>query len=223
MLFRPMLPDGKDILFAGDVRSYGKEDIVLIPESQHLTCFAGGMYALGGKLLSIDSYVHIGERLARGCGWAYGEFPTGVMPEIFNLFPCPSIDEACPWDEEKWKQDGDTRLNKGWKNARDPKYILRPEAIESIFILYRMTGKEDLRDMAWDMFQGIMRSTETNLANSAIRDVRAQGETQKDDSMESFWLAETLKYFYLIFSPIDLISLDEYVLNTEAHPFRRPV
>lgn len=32
------------------------------------------------------------------------------------------------------------------------------------------------------------------------------------DSMESFWLGETLKYFYLIFSEPDLISLDEYVL-----------
>lgn len=41
-------------------------------------------------------------------------------------------------------------------------------------------------------------------------------------SQKSFWLSETLKYFYLIFSPPDLISLDEFVLNTEAHPFRRP-
>ena len=40
--------------------------------------------------------------------------------------------------------------------------------------------------------------------------------------LQSFWLAETLKYFYLIFSPPDLISLDEYVFNTEAHPLRRP-
>jgi mannosyl-oligosaccharide alpha-1,2-mannosidase len=41
-------------------------------------------------------------------------------------------------------------------------------------------------------------------------------------SSQSFWLAETLKYFYLIFSPSDLINLDHFVLNTEAHPFRRP-
>lgn len=40
--------------------------------------------------------------------------------------------------------------------------------------------------------------------------------------LQSFWTAETLKYFYLIFSPQDLISLDEWVLSTEAHPFRRP-
>jgi mannosyl-oligosaccharide alpha-1,2-mannosidase len=39
--------------------------------------------------------------------------------------------------------------------------------------------------------------------------------------MQSFWLTETLKYFYLVFSPPDLINLDEYVLNTEAHPLSR--
>lgn len=40
--------------------------------------------------------------------------------------------------------------------------------------------------------------------------------------MKSFWLAETLKYYYLALSPADLISLDDFVLNTEAHPFRGP-
>lgn len=33
-------------------------------------------------------------------------------------------------------------------------------------------------------------------------------------------MAETLKYLYLIFSPTDVVSLDDYVLNTEAHPLR---
>jgi hypothetical protein len=33
--------------------------------------------------------------------------------------------------------------------------------------------------------------------------------------------AETLKYFYLLFSPTDLLPLDQIVLNTEAHPFPR--
>ena len=31
-----------------------------------------------------------------------------------------------------------------------------------------------------------------------------------------------MKYFYLAFCPPDIISLDDFVLNTEAHPFRRP-
>ena len=42
----------------------------------------------------------------------------------------------------------------------------------------------------------------------------------KDDKMQSFFLAETLKYLYLLFSPSDVISLDEWVFNTEAHPIR---
>ena len=54
---------------------------------------------------------------------------------------------------------------------------------------------------------------------SGLRDVSQEYPT-KDDTMQTFWLAETLKYFYLLFSDDDLISLDEYVFNTEAHPLR---
>lgn len=42
----------------------------------------------------------------------------------------------------------------------------------------------------------------------------------KDNMMQSFFLAETLKYLYLLFSPPSVISLDEWVFNTEAHPIR---
>lgn len=83
-----------------------------------------------------------------------------------------------------------------------------------------------------------MKSTQTPLANSAITNVTVAGEAEKEDSMEvsdasfhwyndtnsfeqSFWMAETLKYFYLIFSSPDTISLDDYVFSTEAHPFQR--
>ena len=41
-----------------------------------------------------------------------------------------------------------------------------------------------------------------------------------DDNMQTFWLAETLKYVYLIFSPPELLLLDQWVFNTEAHPLR---
>ncbi|KAI0017480.1 glycoside hydrolase [Xylariomycetidae sp. FL0641] len=88
--------------------------------------------------------------------------------------------------------------------------------------MYRMTGNEEYQEIAWRMFEAIRKATETELAFSAIADVTVDGaSTVKLDSMESFWFSETLKYFYLIFSPPDLISLDEYVLNTEAHPLKR--
>lgn len=188
VLFRPMIPDKErpagDILFAGDV--YVHEDrIDHVPESQHLSCFTGGMFGLGGRLFNIPDHVEIGERLARGCAWAYNAFPTGLMPEIFKLVSCgPSVDGPCRWDEEKWQREGDKKLKKGFANARDPRYILRPEAIESIFLLYRMTGKDDLRELAWKMFESMMKATKTPLANSAIPDVTVKGETEKLDSME---------------------------------------
>ncbi|CAM1510625.1 Fc.00g009600.m01.CDS01 [Cosmosporella sp. VM-42] len=222
LLFKPMLPDETDILFTGElhieVENFKRHDFV--PESQHLTCFVGGMFAIGGKLFNIPEHVDIAERLTKGCGWAYSQFPTGLMPEIFSLVSCETR-KLCDWDDKKWQREGDPRLAKGFKNARDPRYQLRPEAIESIFIMYRITGDKKWQEMAWDMFQSIMKATATEYGNAAIEDVTVQGETTKIDSMESFWLSETLKYFYLIFSPPDLVSLDEYVLNTEAHPLRR--
>ena len=39
------------------------------------------------------------------------------------------------------------------------------------------------------------------------------------DKMETFFLGETLKYLYLLFSDTDVLPLDEWVINTEAHPF----
>ena len=219
-LFRPMTPNQEDVLFSGDVRVYG--DPELVPRSQHLTCFIGGMFGLGSKLFNIPSHLDIGSRLARGCGWAYASFPTGIMPEIFDMIPCPGPGLGpCAWDAERWESLSNDNLPKGFKQARDPRYQLRPEAIESIFLLYRITGKADLREIAWNMFQAIMTATSTDLANAAIENVSVEGETSKVDSMESFWMAETLKYFYLIFSPPDVIDLDEWVFNTEAHPFRR--
>ncbi|KAK4194902.1 endoplasmic reticulum mannosyl-oligosaccharide 1,2-alpha-mannosidase [Triangularia verruculosa] len=231
LLFRPMLEEDevnevgeqKDVLFAGEARVHEGGKVERVPEGQHLGCFAGGMFGLGGRLFGDEEYVKVGEKLARGCAWAYGAFPTGVMPEIFELIPCEGDwrDGPCKFDEDKWRKEGNKKLKKPFKSVRDAKYLLRPEAIESLFIMFRITGKKELQDLAWDMFQSVVKSTETELAFSAISDVAVQGPTKKLDSMESFWLAETLKYFYLIFSPPDLISLDEWVLNTEAHPFRR--
>jgi mannosyl-oligosaccharide alpha-1,2-mannosidase len=89
--------------------------------------------------------------------------------------------------------------------------LARPEAIESVFILYRITGDIKYQDIAWTMFQSIRKHTKTKISFAAIADVTVD-KPPKIDSSESFWMAETLKYFYLIFSEPDLINLDDYVL-----------
>jgi mannosyl-oligosaccharide alpha-1,2-mannosidase len=87
--------------------------------------------------------------------------------------------------------------------------------------MYRITGDTTWMDKGWRMFQATIQATRTEIANSAVSNVMEK-QPSLSDEMESFWLAETLKYYYLLFSEPDLISLDEWVLNTEAHPFRRP-
>ena len=87
--------------------------------------------------------------------------------------------------------------------------------------MYRITGESKYQDIAWEMFEAISKHTRTEFANAAIPDVM-KTPPERYDSMESFWLAETLKYFYLIFSDPGEVSLDDFVFNTEAHPFRIP-
>jgi mannosyl-oligosaccharide alpha-1,2-mannosidase len=97
-----------------------------------------------------------------------------------------------------------------------------PEAIESVWYMYRITGDTTWQEKGWRMFESIIAATQTEHGHSAISNVLVPG-SDKDDTMESFWFAETLKYFYLLYSTPDVISLDEWVLNTEAHPFKRPL
>jgi mannosyl-oligosaccharide alpha-1,2-mannosidase len=41
-----------------------------------------------------------------------------------------------------------------------------------------------------------------------------------DDRMESFFLAETMKYLFLVQDPDNEMDLTKVVFNTEAHPLR---
>lgn len=87
--------------------------------------------------------------------------------------------------------------------------------------MYRITGDRYWREAGWNMFTAIQTYCRAEFGYSAIDDITKSAPTLKDE-MESFWLAETLKYFWLLFADEDVVSLDEWVLNTEAHPFRRP-
>ncbi|OKP15209.1 Mannosyl-oligosaccharide 1,2-alpha-mannosidase MNS1 [Penicillium subrubescens] len=121
-------------------------------------------------------------------------------------------------DVEKYIREH--HVPKGFIAIPDTRYNLRPETVESIFVLYRVTGREDLLDIAWEIFEKIQNATETSEANAAIVDVTTNGEPVHNDSMESYWMAQIPKYFYLMFSPPDILSLDEYVFNSGGHPLK---
>lgn len=192
MLFRPMLPDKNvDILFSGIVYSNGAGSIERDPQGQHLACFVGGMYALGARIFTLGNDMETAAQLTRGCAWAYKVMPTHVMPEEFTLLDCKEQNLArCWWDQERWDAYGNKRLPKGFRSAHSLGYQLRPEAIESVFYMWRVTGEEVWRDTAWEMFLAIRKLTETATgANSIVNDVTRDGNAQKLDWMEvSFFL-----------------------------------
>ncbi|OAA45666.1 Glycoside hydrolase, family 47 [Metarhizium rileyi] len=220
LLFRPMTPKDEDILMAGNLDALADQRDHKA-QMQHLTCFAGGMYALAGKLVERKDYVDLGARLTAGCVWGYDSFPTNIMPESTELVRCEKLDGPCPYQEDKFPGGKDKDLPSGFLQVSDAKYMLRPEGIESVFYMWRITGDAIWREAAWRMWEGIVKETETETAFACIQDASKHGSA-KMDSMETFWLAETLKYFYLTFEDESVINLDEWVFNTEAHPVKRP-
>ena len=68
------------------------------------------------------------------------------------------------------------------------------------------------------MFDDIVDHTRTDHGFAHIADVRTM---ELEDAMESFFLAETLKYAWLLAAPESTLVLDSVVFNTEAHPLRR--
>lgn len=198
-LFRPSTPENSDMLMSGFVRAEGATT-ALDPEMQHLACYTGGMFALGGKLFQNDEHVTIGRKLADTCVWAYKASPAGIMPEVSHLLMCDNT-TTCVWDEKAWldgilsrtsnaadekdplKNIANLRLPSGFISVDDRRYILRPEAIESVFIMHRITGEQQWQAAAWDMWTAIQRSTDTDIGNSALIDVSADSPPRAD-SME---------------------------------------
>jgi mannosyl-oligosaccharide alpha-1,2-mannosidase len=77
--------------------------------------------------------------------------------------------------------------------------------------MYRATGDNYWREKGWEMFKAVEKHTNGTYGASAIKDVTSE-KASATDEMESFWLAETLKYFYLLFADPSQVSLDDYVL-----------
>ena len=101
----------------------------------------------------------------------------------------------------------------------DAHNLLRPETVESLFYLYRITKDNKYRDWGWTIFQNFEKYTKLKEGYTSINNVKSTGNPGYRNKMESFFLGETLKYFYLLFSDDpNLLPLDKWVFNTEAHP-----
>jgi mannosidase alpha-like ER degradation enhancer 2 len=99
-----------------------------------------------------------------------------------------------------------------------PGYPLRPEIVESAYYLRRLTKDPRYLEMGRTLFAGLLAHCRTDAGYTVLENVvtRKQG-----DLMPSYFLAETLKYLYLVFAPDQALDLDHVVFNTEGHPLRR--
>jgi mannosidase alpha-like ER degradation enhancer 2 len=99
-----------------------------------------------------------------------------------------------------------------------PEYLLRPEIIESAYYLYHFTRNEKYLSMGKMFFDSLRAYCRTDAGYAELTSVVTKA---KADRMESFFLAETLKYLYLLFAPPETLDFESVIFNTEAHPIRR--
>lgn len=101
---------------------------------------------------------------------------------------------------------------------KQPGYQLRPEIIESAYYLHHATHDDRYLTMGKTFFDAIVARCRTDAGYTTLKSVVTM---EKSDLMPSYFLAETLKYLYLLFAPDSVLDLDKVVFNTEAHPLKR--
>ncbi|XP_026497726.2 ER degradation-enhancing alpha-mannosidase-like protein 3 [Vanessa tameamea] len=93
---------------------------------------------------------------------------------------------------------------------------LRPEFLESTYFLHRATGDDHYLQVGKTVLRALQVHTKVPCGYAAVNDVRTRVH---EDRMDSFVIAETFKYLYMLFGEDkDLpVKLEDYVLTTEAH------
>jgi len=206
-LFRHSEPEGKAF-----IAELGR-GVNFTPKMDHLVCYLPGSLALGvyhgldpeGTL----GHMEMARELMVTCFEFYNQTITGLSPEIafFRVDASNSAEPPLPGASDLYVK------------PRDAHNILRPETVESLFYLYRVTGERVYQEWAWQIFVAFEKHAKIETGGySGLQNVEVL-DSPRIDKMESFFLGETLKYFYLLFADPAVLSLDEVVFNTEAHPF----
>ncbi|KAI8987195.1 glycoside hydrolase [Pilobolus umbonatus] len=184
-----------------------------ILQTGELVCFMPGNLLLGARYLN-DAFIEkFANELMDSCYDAWVNTPTGLAPETWSW-----IDKG--QNMSSYPAIMQTLMVQNGFMVQDAGYDLRPETIESLFYFYRITGDPLYQDKAWNLFLAIEKHCKTPSGYTRIANVTNAIDVEPLNFEESYFFAETLKYLYLIFADPHLISLDEYVFNTEAHPFK---
>lgn len=217
----------------------------VIPEVEHLTCFAGAMLGLGAKLLERSQDMADAQDFTNTCYWLSAATASGVQPDMAEFFnegeehlmyenvtltgePHHPHGDHLDIDAEDaagrvvrdidanwhWKSDGlpvhaesggraDTgpqtyysRLKGSPPGTRkvSARYLNRPETIESVYYMYRLTGDKKWQDRGWKMYVSWVKAAAVPGGISSLQDVTKEPDRVVfGDNMESFTFAETFK------------------------------
>jgi mannosyl-oligosaccharide alpha-1,2-mannosidase len=187
----------------------------LDPKMDHLVCFLPGTIAQhvskGRRLTKAmfeqlsparQEMMSLAVELTETCYHMYKDMASGIAPEIahFNI-------------DVNQTNSPDIFVDSGSHHN-----LLRPETVESLYYMYKITGETTYQDKAWEIFEAFEKHTKVPDGGYAtLRDVTV-AKPEQTDKMESFFMSETLKYLYLIFLNADPLPLTKYIFNTEAHP-----
>lgn len=117
-----------------------------------------------------------------------------------------------------WRKYGCLPERYNWKvDAPDVKfYPLRPELMESTYLLYRATKNPFYLHVGRDILYSLNNHTKAICGYATVHDVN---DKSLEDRQESFFLSETVKYLYLLFdidNPVNKMD-SGYLFTTEGH------
>lgn len=97
-------------------------------------------------------------------------------------------------------------------------YPLRPELIESTYLLYQATKNPFYLHVGQEIIESLNKYSKAKCGYATIHNVQ---DKTLEDRMESFFLSETCKYLFLLFdvdNPVNKLA-SHYVFTTEGHIF----
>ncbi|RMZ67630.1 alpha-mannosidase IC [Pyrenophora seminiperda CCB06] len=213
ILFRPVTPDSAEIMVASDAYTISspptkgqeggdkqRQQVVLSHNISIETCALGSclwlsLHSPPSPSTSSNLNPHI-----------------SIPPTLFSMLACASsalanLAEDCSFDPTVWPK----QQYPGYEVVYDAQKVVRPEVVQSVFVMWRVTGQREWLDVAWELWGSV---------DVAVRGMGMGGLEDEGDEEEMRLVVQTLKYFYLVFSPPSELSLDEWVMGNDGHAFR---
>ena len=180
---------------------------------EHLACYFPGNLMLGDAV----RYERVAAGITESCASMYSATRSRLGADGVTWAGNAAL-EACV-DNAATHADA---VGDGDMTVTGAANIQRPEAVEALFHMWHFTGDDYWRDVGWEMFQTMEAKTKVEGAGYASVVSVMADPVQLEDTQQSFFIAEELKYMLLLFSERNaVLDFDAWIFNTEAHPLPR--